>query len=154
MLEAKEGGKDSFNIPMPHGTLVVSLNTSVTEDGALFKYDYNVNTADAAVNALTSKESLPDTFSVNVVHSGASSPESSAEVTITIHGVNDRPSIAVHPAEDSSHTIITYTEDFWRPPARLCPQTWTATTAVPSHTPWSKLWILWILWTWPPSTRP
>lgn len=111
MLEAKSEGKDSFSIAMPHGTLVVSLNASMAADGALFKYDYNVNTADAVVNALTSKESLTDTFTVNVVHSGESTPESSAVVAITIHGVNDRPTIAVHPAEDSSHNIITYTED-------------------------------------------
>lgn len=111
MLEAKNAGKGSFSITMPHGTLVVSLNTSVATDGALFKYDYNVNTADAVVNALTSKESLADTFTVNVVHSGESTPVSSAVVAITIHGVNDRPTIAVHPAEDSSHNIITYTED-------------------------------------------
>lgn len=98
-----------ISIKMSHGTLVVSLNPDVDKDGALFKYDYTVTTTDSAVEALTSKDpGLTDEFTVKVVR-GAET-EASSTATITIHGVNDRPTIEVTSASDSNSSGMV-TED-------------------------------------------
>jgi len=99
-LNAVVDGKP-ISINMPHGTLVVSLNPEVDKDGALFKYDYTVNTKDSAVEALTSKDpGLTDEFTVKVMR--GTETEASSTATITIHGVNDRPTIEVTSASDSN----------------------------------------------------
>ncbi|HVZ42274.1 MAG TPA: VCBS domain-containing protein [Ramlibacter sp.] len=80
-VSAVTGGTLGTGLAGTHGTL--TLNS----DGS---YDYAVNNADAAVDALHhSTDTLTDTFTYTVADADGASD--TAQLTITIHGANDAP---------------------------------------------------------------